>query len=400
MEFATRRDFLKSSMLMASTLGLMGGRNLYAGGIPYRGKLDSHTIEDVAFSTVHFNWPRFVGKNSRKDFHGQHKTMTVCRLTTNQGAVGWGLASSQATKQSDRLANKRVSDLISVESGIADPALAVFDIALHDLMGVILDEPVYKLLGANGSKSNPVYSGMIYIDELNEGNSNKNIDIILENCQWDYDYGYRQLKIKIGRSGKWYPHAKGLAKDIEVVNEIHKAFHKKGVKLLVDANNMYSLEDTLAFLKGVSGVPLLWFEEPFHENVTEGRKLRRWMKNNGFADTLYADGEYNPDHSVLMELSRTGDLGAYLSDIQGYGFTKWRRLMPEIEKLGVLASPHAWGNAWKTNASAHLAAGLGNTVTLEGVTCVSKEIDFGNYRIKNGRLHVSDAPGFGMKLKL
>ncbi len=123
--------------------------------------------------------------------------MTACRLTTNQGAVGWGLSSPQGPKQIDKLVNKRVSDLISVESGIADPELALFDIALHDLMGVILDEPVYKLLGANGSKSNPVYSGMIYIDELNEGNHNKNIDIILENCQWDYDYGYRQLKVKI-----------------------------------------------------------------------------------------------------------------------------------------------------------------------------------------------------------
>ena len=33
-------------------------------------------------------------------------------------------------------------------------------------MGVILKKPVYQILGAQGPTSLPVYSGMIYIDEL------------------------------------------------------------------------------------------------------------------------------------------------------------------------------------------------------------------------------------------
>ena len=95
---------------------------------------------------------------------------------------------------------------------------------------------------------------------------------------------------------------------------------------------------------------------------------------------------------------KTIDLDVYLTDIVGYGFTHWRKLMPRIEAMGVMASPHAWGDAAKTNSISHLSAGMGNTVTIEGVTCSSDEIDFGDYHIKNGLLHVSDAPGFGMKL--
>lgn len=394
-----RRTFLKSTALLGTSVSFGGcGVNSSSKVGTYNETLASHVIEDTQVFPVNYHWPRFVGKNGRIDFHGQDKVSTACKLITDQGAVGWGIGARNAKENVDLLLNKKVSDLISVDDGILNPALHGWDIALHDLMGVVLDKPVYQLLGAEGPKASPVYSGMIYLDELNEGNPNKNIDIILNNCQWDYDYGYRQLKVKIGRSGRWYPHDQGLAKDIEVVNEIHKAFSSKGVQLLVDSNNMYSLEDTIAFLKGVSGVPLLWVEEPFHENVKEGRKFRAWMDANGFADTLYADGEAKPDHDVLMELSRSGDLDAYLSDIVGYGFTPWRKLMPQLKKLNVTTSPHAWGSALKTNCISHIAAGLGNVVTIEGVTCMSDEIDYGNYPIKDGLLYVSDAPGFGMKL--
>ena len=52
----------------------------------------------------------------------------------------------------------------------------------------------------------------------------------------------------------------------------------------------------------------------------------------------------------------------------------------------------------KTHYNSHLAAGLGNIVTIEGVTCLSDEVDYGDYKISGGKLRVSDRPGFGMTL--
>lgn len=72
--------------------------------------------------------------------------------------------------------------------------------------------------------------------------------------------------------------------------------------------------------------------------------------------------------------------------------------MPFLVKNKAVASPHAWGNMLKTHYISHLSAGLGNVVTIEGVTCISDDIDFGDYKIKDGKLHVSSKPGFGMKL--
>ena len=72
--------------------------------------------------------------------------------------------------------------------------------------------------------------------------------------------------------------------------------------------------------------------------------------------------------------------------------------MPKLIKDGIQASPHAWGNLLKTYYIAHLARGLGNIVTIEGVVCYSDEVNFGNYQISDGKITPSFAPGFGMEI--
>ena len=92
---------------------------------------------------------------------------------------------------------------------------------------------------------------------------------------------------------------KGSAKDIEVVNKIHETFGKKGLGILVDANDGYSLQDTIDFFEGVNEVPIYWFEEPFREDTQAIRKLKQWMLKNGREKTFYTDGEKDPDLNSL-----------------------------------------------------------------------------------------------------
>ena len=88
----------------------------------------------------------------------------------------------------------------------------------------------------------------------------------------------------------------------------------------------------------------------------------------------------------------------FLVETFSYGFTEWMHLMPRLKTTGMGNSPHCWDNWLKTNYTAHLSAGLGNVCTIEGVTCESDDIDYGDYPIIDGKIRVSDAPGFGMKL--
>lgn len=361
-------------------------------------ELGKHVIDRCELIELNFHWPRFVGKNGRIDFHGQFKKCTALRLHTNHGATGWGLSHPKASEQFELLKNKKVSDLILPEIGITDGLNNHVDFALHDLMGIILQKPVYELIGNKGPKEVELYSGMIYLDELNPNNQTKGIDTILENCQWDFNYGYRQLKVKIGRSGRWYEHDKGIAKDIEVVKRVYNSFANREMEILVDANDMYSLEDTIKFLDGIEGIPLYWVEEPFREEIEAGKKLKQWMLKNDFNKTFYADGEFQPDFDTCLKLGKQQFMDVFLPDTYGYGFSKWLKLMSKLQNLNMLSSPHAWGNRLKTNYTVHLAAGLDNVCTVEGVTCFSDDIDFGDYPIVNGKIKVSKAPGFGMKI--
>jgi len=369
--------------------------------------LSDHRIDKVEYVSAKYHYPRLVGRNSksthgsRKDgIHGQYHKVNCVKLYTDQGAMGWG-RSKKRVKDKDlkeTILGKKVSELIIPEQGISDDVHLLLDPALHDLAGVILNKPVYKMLGAHGPKATNVYSGMIYFDELDAKGKPTSWDKVMKNCQWDYDYGYRQFKVKIGRSKNWYPHDEGLATDIKIIKMIHDEYGDKGVDILVDANNGYSLQDTIDFLKGVKDVPIYWVEEPFHEDLKKSRALKKWMMANGRENTIYCDGEAKINYPLVEKLIIEGTLDMHLTDIASYGFTRWRKLIPFLNKHNAGSSPHAWGDMLKTHYISHLSAGLGNVVTIEGVTCISDEIDFGDYKIKDGKLHVSNKPGFGMKL--
>jgi len=391
-----RKQFIKTTVLGTGVACIFPSK-LFAGvnGEKYP-ELKNHKIKKAELVKYNYHWPRFVGKNARKGVHGQFHSYDALKLTTDQGAVGWALSSNKIKGQLNQIEGKIVSELISPEYGMRSGLSPYMDLALHDLMGVILNKPVYELIGAKGTKNTPIYSGMIYLDELEPEDHPAGISKIIENCQWDIDYGYQQLKVKIGRSGRWYPHDEGLKKDIEVVKLIHKTF--PDITLLVDANDKYTLQDTIEFLKGIGDIPLLWVEEPFHENYDDGKKLRQWMDRNGFEKTLYADGEADTDHELCLKMGKEGIMDVYLPDIRSFGFTRWRNIMPQLKKQKMWASPHAWGSMLKTHYIVHLAAGCGNVVTIEGVTCISDDIDYGDYKIVNGKIQVSEMPGFGMKL--
>lgn len=392
-----RSDFIQKTLVgagitMVTPWKVLAGIN----GEKYP-ELKEHKVAKIERVEFDYHWPRHVGKNARLGNHGKHHVGLAFRMYTDQGAIGWALGSNKMEDEElTRMVGTSVSDLVSPEEGISPVVNSHLDLVLHDLMGIILDKPVYHLLGGKGSIRTPVYSGMIYFDELEPEDDPAGLDKILENCQWDIDYGYRQLKVKIGRSGKWYPHDTGLRKDIEVMQLIHKTY--PDIALLVDANDGYTLHDTIEFLTGIQDIPVLWVEEPFREHYLEGKELRQWMDRHGFERTLYVDGEAQPDHELCMKMGKEGIMNGYLPDIQSFGFTRWRHLMPELINHQILASPHAFGSMLKTHYTAHIAAAYGNVVTVEGVTCLSDDIDFGDYKIEHGEIVVSDKPGFGMKL--
>ena len=361
-------------------------------------ELAYHTIQSVTFGDVRMQYPRFVGKNARLDVHGYGPRIGICTITTDKGATGWASlrgGRGDAERLTSQLVGKKLSEVFHVDAGITDDRYMPFDIALHDLAGVALNKPVYALLGRDTPFTTKYYSGMIYFDDLEPAHAPGGIDKVLANCRYDYDYGYRQFKLKIGRGHRWMSKKEGLARDIEVTKRVAEAF--PDCEILVDGNNGFTVSEFTEYLEGIGNTQLFWIEEPFHETVADYRKLRDWMTDNN-VKSLLAEGEADPDPALLEELMQQKLMDVHISDIEGLGFTNWRKLMPKLVQYGVQSSPHAWGSLLKTFYTAQMAGGLGNTVTIEGVTSTSEDVDLSGYTIRDGKLVPPDAPGFGLAL--
>jgi len=362
--------------------------------------LNEHTLAAIETDTVQIRWPRQAGRNAQLGIHGHGPKQGICRITTDRGASGWGVfggGQKAAQPLLDKYKGVRLTKLFDTAVGVIDNGVLPLDFALHDLAGQILGIPVYRMMGAAKPAVIPCYSGMIYFDDLDPEDNPAGIKKVLENCQADIEIGYRQLKVKIGRGYKWMPVKDGLQRDIEVTLAIAKEFPE--IEILVDANNGFTHEHTIQYLDALGDLDLFWMEEPFHENREGFLMLREWLTSHG-KKTYIADGEARPDQKLLLELAREKLLDVHLTDIVGYGFTKWRKLMPVLKDIGVLTSPHAWGSGIKTNYITHIATGLGNVVTIEGVTSACEQVDLSRYKLKDGKITPPELPGFGMKLKV
>jgi L-alanine-DL-glutamate epimerase-like enolase superfamily enzyme len=364
------------------------------------GPLAEHRVVAIETRSVPLPWPRLVGRNAKLDVHGRGPTVLAVVLRTDRGALGWGEALEGAKsieKVRPTCIGKPVAELIAPAVGILRPELRPLDVALHDLAGVILQQPVWRMLGAATPRLFPIYSGMIYFDDLTPEGNPPGIEQVLKNCAADRELGYRQLKVKIGRGNRWMSPEAGLQCDIDVVRAIARAF--PDCQLLVDGNDGLSVEQFLRFLDGIGEIPLVWIEEPFVEDERKWRMVYEWTRANGRAETLLADGEQHNDYPLLERLETAGVLQVRLNDILGHGFTAWRQLMPQLITRKTQASPHCWGSGLKTIYTAHLLAALGNAPTIEGVTCSHEHVDFGGNVIRDGKQLVSDQPGFGLTLR-
>lgn len=363
--------------------------------------LANHRIDKIELLYFRARYPRLHGFNAIKGYHGFGGETPIARISTNQGASGWGVLSdgldvAQQVKQ--LLLGKELTDVFACEEGILDDSWKVFDLALHDLAARILEIPVSKMINPDAVSQVRMYDGAIYMNDLIPEDKPWGPQKVLDDCAYDVALGHRVLKIKIGRGHMFMEHDAGMRRDIELVNRIHDLF--PSLTLMVDANDGYTVQDVKDFLTGIKNVPLYWFEEPLREEEHSFRELKEFMKLH-CPETRIADGESRTDIPLLTDLAEKRLLDVWQPDICGYGFTAWRKLMKMMVQKGYIGSPHAWGYVAKTNCCAHIAAAYPQNIPyIEAVLGDCEGVDLSGYTLKEGMLTVPDKPGFGMDLEL
>jgi len=348
--------------------------------------LARHVIRAVTTTEIGHRYVRPVGRNSFRGDHGSGGTATAYVVETDRGATGWGLPLSAGDPA--RLVGRNLAELIDPDRGVIDPAAEFLDYPLHDLAARILEVPVYAMLGSAGTPRVRCYSGGIYFDDLD---SPTGIEVIRANLRQDYEFGFRDFKLKLGRGYRWMDPQAGLERDIEVTRLARELY--PDADILVDPNDGYTANTLTAYLGAVEDCRLYWIEEPFAERWEDFRFLRDLLGTSG---PKIADGEFDPDEEHILKLAQEGLLDVALMDVVGHGLTAWRRTMPKLVEASTEASPHAWGDPLKTLYAAHLAAGLGNIPIVEGVPGYNEGTD--SYTLDEGHLILSDRPGFGIEL--
>lgn len=151
-------------------------------------------------------------------------------------------------KGSDPLKIAAINEKLTGRLSKRPAARALVDMALYDILGKVSGLPVYLLLG--GYRDSIKTSVTIGILDLND-TVKRAIELIGE--------GFRALKIKGG---------KNLEKDIERVIKVREAVGKS-IELRFDANQGYTSEQTLEFIKAVRTAKLELIEQPTPREKTD-----------------------------------------------------------------------------------------------------------------------------------
>ncbi len=321
--------------------------------------------------------------------HGDTVRDPLVHVVTSGGAEGWG-HSRASPEEAERLLGLPLAEAFGLPAGCT--ALGrPFDLPLWDLAARLAGVPLYRLLGAAGSRQVPVYDGSIYIDDVG-ATDDEAVAIYREEVRVGQAHGHRHFKIKVGRGAYWMPMEEGLARDALVIRTVREAAGPEA-RVLIDANMANTINTAIDLLRRTRDARVYWFEEPFFEDRPANERLKAWLRENGVA-TLVADGEFHPP-AYYWDLVRDGLIDIVQLDFRGMGLSGWLATAERIRPWGAQCGPHCWGSLVERFHHAHFAAAVPHYAMLETAPCAMPGLIDDGWTLRDGVLTVPDLPGAG-----
>ena len=361
--------------------------------------MENARIARIEAATLFGKRPREAGCNSRIPLHGIDVLVPLVRLTTDDGASGFGSGSTTEAAAQTML-GKPLHDLVSADGRVKRDA-GGFEFALWDLLGLLEGKPVYELVaqektGAYEPLRVPCYDTSLYLDDLHLETDEAAAALIAEEARYGYEHEHRSFKIKVGRGARWMPLEKGTQRDIAVVKAVRDAVGSEA-KIMIDANNGYNLNIAKRVLAETADCKLFWLEEAFQEDPALYEDLQQWIKREGLS-LLIADGEGGAPPE-LMEWARDGLVNVIQYDIFSHGFSNWLDTGAQLDAWGAWAAPHHYGRHLGNYVSGHLAPAVKAFTFVEWDEVTTPGLDASGYRVEEGEVVIPDAPGFGLALE-
>ncbi|MFI3322634.1 MAG: mandelate racemase/muconate lactonizing enzyme family protein [Rikenellaceae bacterium] len=290
------------------------------------------------------------------------RLICVVKVTTESGLVGWGegygpaniikagidflkpLVIGKSPLDSDLIWNDMFRRSIDyARKGILMSAISALDVAIWDLKGKILKQPISTLLGGRFREKVQVYATGLYFTDAMEGDAN--MERLLSQEALEYkEAGYSAVKMKVGL---------GIEKDVKNVAAIRKAIGND-MKLGVDSNHAYNVREAIELSQKIEQYDIMWFEEPITPDDYAGFKELRSRVNIPIAA---GECEFRCDGFKTLLENRCVDFIQPETGTTG-GITEAKRISTIANTYHVEMTPHNWGTGIIISANLHITANL------------------------------------------
>ncbi|GMU21080.1 MAG: racemase [Phycisphaerae bacterium] len=346
--------------------------------------------------------PKFLGKNSRKDDHGDKATDRMIRIYTSAGVDGLGVYRHDKDMEKNRqmlsaLLGKDPFAFYRREERRMVSPLDRGTMALWDLAGKVLKKPAWALLGGAGPARVPVYDGSIYMQDLLPQYADNWRDQFKKELDMGLKAGHTAFKIKIGRGAKWMEKEAGYARDIEVLKLI-RAHVGPRITLGVDANDGWDLERTKKMLEELPDYDFAFIEQMFPKDVKKCLELKAFIREKGWK-TLVAEGENDSRLDAWKHFIEQEAVDVLQGDIIVFGFEGVAEYAAAGHPHGIRVAPHNWGSNIGYHMQLQVGRALPNFYMAEEDPMTSDLLIAEGYDRKNGLSTVPDVPGVGLRLK-
>ena len=250
-------------------------------------------------------------------------------------------------------------------------ALAAIDIALWDLNARRFGVPLHTLLGGAKDKV-PIYN-------TNVGWLSRSLDEMVELSRKAVRRdGFRALKLKVGKPDP--------EEDVERVGKVRKAVGN-GIKLMIDANQSWTIDQAVRRLQPLEKFDLVWIEEPLLATDLQG------YQHLGQKTIIpRAGGESLYDPAYFYENIRLGALDILQPDVARVGgITPAMKVCGMAEAANLRVAPHV-----SPELSLTVAAAVPNSMFIEYIPQMEPVLAR-KIRIQDGHAIPPDVPGHGIE---
>lgn len=257
----------------------------------------------------------------------------------------------------------------TVVGPITSLALAAIDIALWDLRGKSLGQPLWLMAGG-ARRSVPLY-------DTEGGWLQLSTEELVESAKRSKEQGFPGVKVKVGKPD---PH-----EDLERLQALRSAVGPT-MDIMADANQSMTQAGARRCARLFDGVDLYWFEEPMPADDVRGHALLAASTTIPIAigESIYSVGQFRE----YLVANAAGILQPDVARIGG--ITPWLKIAHLAETFNVKIAPH-----FLMELHVSLAAAVPNALYLEYIPQL-RAITHGEMGVVDGQAIAPSSPGIGI----